>query len=143
MRRTAPHEARPAEPLTAGLDILETASTHAAAPTPRHHTDVLREKTVIKEHEVIREGPGSMHKEVELETDIQRNTVQPPTTLGNIPSGTPSRVNPRTGKPLSLPQPLSLQPRDPSPIQTDYGLPDQGQLIREEHEEVSFHPVSS
>lgn len=75
-----------------------------------------------------------------METEIERNTVQPPTTMGNVPTATPSRVNPRTGKPLSLPQPLSLQPRDPSPIQTEYGPPDQGQLIREEHEEVGHDP---
>lgn len=138
MRRTAPHDGRPAEPLTAGLDILETASTHAAAPTPRVHTDITREKTVIKEHEYVKEGPTGSHKEVEMETEIERNAVHPPTMA---PTHTPSRVNPRTGKMLSIPQPLSLQPRDPSPIQTDYGLPEAGQLIREEHEEVSLAAI--
>ena len=142
MRRTTPRDQRPAEPLTAGLDILETASTHAAAPTPRHsHTDITREKTVIKEHELVKEGPTGSHKEVDITEEIERNTVQPPATMGNVPTATPSRVNPRTGKPLSLPQPLSLQPRDPSPIQIDYDLSDSGQLIREEHEEVSAYEV--
>jgi hypothetical protein len=49
----------------------------------------------------------------------------------------PTRVNPRTGKPLSLPKPLSLSPHDPSPIQEQGGNGFSPQLIREEHEEVS------
>lgn len=59
-----------------------------------------------------------------------------------VPAPTVTRVNPRTGKPLSIPQPLSLTPRDMSPIQIPADAPG-GQLIREEHEEVNYSTSSS
>ena len=47
------------------------------------------------------------------------------------------RINPRTGKPLTLPQPLSLSPHEMSPIRTEAEVPPGSQMIREEHEEAS------
>lgn len=48
-----------------------------------------------------------------------------------------TRINPRTGKPLTIPHALSAQ--SISPIQTEHGFGDRpSHLIREEHEEVSY-----
>lgn len=49
-----------------------------------------------------------------------------------------TRINPRTGKPLTMPAPLSLAPQAPSPIVTEPELPPGSQMIREETEEVSW-----
>lgn len=48
-----------------------------------------------------------------------------------------TRINPRTGKPLTIPHALSAQSM--SPIQTEHDFGDQpSHLVREEHEEVSY-----
>ncbi|WVF67946.1 hypothetical protein IAT40_002708 [Kwoniella sp. CBS 6097] len=194
------------------------APTMGVAPTAvGPHTDIRREKQIIKEREVIREGPINRHKEVTIEDELTRDmvtevppgTLPPGTMAGTIPSisvvpptvvGTPgpgsgdladapatvvaagsgtsaapppstvplpiavptaeptaastapppttapppaptsSRVNPRTGKPLTLPPPLSTHSM--SPIQTDYNYAAQptNHLIREEHEEIIQRP---
>jgi hypothetical protein len=62
-------------------------------------------------------------------------TVIETAPAATAPSST-TRINPRTGKALSIPQPLSLTPQDMSPINTPADGPGP-QLIREEHEEVS------
>lgn len=50
-----------------------------------------------------------------------------------------TRINPRTGKPLVMPKPLSLSPHPLSPIVPEIGEgPIDGQMIQEEHEEVSL-----
>jgi hypothetical protein len=127
---------------------------HALEPTPRRpNTDVTREKTVIKEREVITDGPSGRHKEKEVEDVLERDMVTGP-GLGDarltdvpvdaagipLPASQPSsagaRINPRTGKPLSIPKPLSLSPHQPSPVIPFPDVPVGSQLIREEHEEV-------
>lgn len=112
----------------------------------------VKETTDIKEHEVVK-GPAGTIKEIDRE--IEHTVVGPgagtsaPTAItvsavdetvetapaAPAPAST-TRVNPRTGKPLSVPPPLSLTPRDMSPIPTPADGPGP-QLIREEHEEVS------
>lgn len=152
MQRTKP---RSQDGLQAPDTPLEEMSVKGITATPRRpNTDITREKTVIKEREVIREGPSGRHKERETEDELERDMVTnvPPaipvgTPAGPVPAGAmsnvppasaaPTRVNPRTGKPLSLPKPLSLSPHDPSPIQEQSGNAFSPQLIREEHEEVS------
>lgn len=137
------------------------------------HTDVSHEKTIIKDREFIRDGPGGHTKEHTMEEEIERDVVNHPgsgqagkstsllakqTTVSdsatelepnvepeNIPSkaqapshastASNGKINPRTGKPLSIPAPLSLTPRDMSPITSPHVQ--EPQLIREEHEEVS------
>lgn len=118
------------------------------------------EKVVHKEHQHITEGPGGVVKDIDITEEIQQTSgpagtsesIVPPSTSGTVPAvgqtadtapatasapaPTVTRVNPRTGKPLSIPQPLSLTPRDMSPIEIPPDAPG-GQLIREEHEEVS------
>ncbi|KAL7422817.1 hypothetical protein Q5752_002113 [Cryptotrichosporon argae] len=255
-------------------DADELASTRGLGPTPRPtprgpNTDITREKTYIKEREVIREGPSGHHREYEKEDNVELDlvtTVPPPGTgapwpvAGTVPPGTAagtmapppgtlagtgpagtfagtgapgnvpapgtvgepvtvvatgpggtiaatgdaaeallhpddathdplsavadephhahagtvlpagatvhpsvvgagtthpwpgsvhpsaagSRINPRTGKPLTIPAPLSLKPTQPSPIVTEQlGDPaDNGQMIREEHEEAISHPLN-
>lgn len=111
----------------------------------------------IKEHEVIT-GPGGIIKETDRE--IERTVAGPgvgtsvptagtvsavdETIVETVPaaSSTTTRVDPRTGKALSIPKPLSLTPQDMSPINTpaDAAGP---QLIREEHEEVSLYRFGS
>lgn len=122
-------------------DVLSVAPLQ---PTARHpNTDVTREKTVIKEREVIHDGPDGHHKEKETEDVIERDMVTAP-DAANIalpPSVASSggggvKINPRTGKPLSMPKPLSLSPRDMSPIFPVPDVPPGSQMIREEHEEV-------
>lgn len=149
MRRTENGNNRP-------VNDIDHASINAQA-TPHFGQDILREKTTIKEHEVIREGHShdghSHHGGNDHYDDGHRHptfdmgTQSPAAAPGGIvitettPGGgtTVTKINPRTGKPLTLPQPLSLQPRDPSPIETTYGdAADGGQLVREEHEEVSL-----
>ncbi|OCF45693.1 hypothetical protein I317_00596 [Kwoniella heveanensis CBS 569] len=195
------------------------APTMGVAPTAvGAHTDIRREKQIIKEREVIREGPVNRHKEVTIEDELTRDMVTevppgtlppdtvagtlvppsvapPPTVMGTpgpgsggladapvtvVPTGsgtsappppstvplpiavptadptaagtvpppattappapTSSRVNPRTGKPLTLPPPLSTHSM--SPIQTEYNYTAQptNHLIREEHEEIVQRP---
>lgn len=119
-------------------------------------------KDHIHEHEIIT-GPGGIIKETDRE--IERTVAGPSTftsdltaadgtilavdetVVENVPAATaaPStttttRINPRTGKSLSIPKPLSLTPQNMSPINTpaDGSGP---QLIREEHEEVSPIPM--
>lgn len=119
------------------------------------------EKITHKETEHITQGPGGTVKDIEITEEIEKTSgpagtsesIVPPSTstVGTVtaveetadaapavsaPAPTVTRVNPRTGKPLSIPQPLSLTPRDMSPIQITPDAPG-GQLIREEHEEVS------
>jgi hypothetical protein len=227
MQRTKPRSSNGLPAPETVLDETEELSVRAISATPRRpNTDVTREKTVIKEREVIREGPSGRHKEHETEDIVERDmitqappgSVVPPgtvaatapagtvpatvpavTAVGNLPPGTivgnsvpgtlapgtvvndsvpdthvpgtiggtaapgtmlgdpagtvsggsggagsgggsvaGTRINPRTGKPLSLPKPLSLSPRDMSPIQPEVVQSDLGpQMIREEHEEVS------
>ena len=68
------------------------------------------------------------------EKEVPASAVIPADTL---PSGKTVRINPRTGKPITMPKPLSLSPHDMSPIQTEADVPAGSQMIREEHEEVS------
>nr|XP_019051135.1 hypothetical protein I302_01584 [Kwoniella bestiolae CBS 10118]OCF30065.1 hypothetical protein I302_01584 [Kwoniella bestiolae CBS 10118] len=214
-------------PLPTPAPALTTIGTPAptmlpptVAPTTiGPNTDIRREKQVIKEREVIREGPvGGRHKEVTIVDELEKDmvTTVPPGSLppGSIPvvtstvppgsaapgtvfakeenvavtavptapgsggaaaSGTSqlppptvplsisvptavptaagpgtippptapasSRVNPRTGKPLTLPAPLSTHSM--SPIQTESGMaqPTVPHLIREEHEEIISRPA--
>lgn len=108
------------------------------------------EKVHHKEHDHIVQGPnGTVIKDIDIEEDIERvaggTSHFPSHTSGTAPAlesvaeiGTAptmaTRINPRTGKALSIPKPLSLTPQDMSPIvPVDQGG---GQLIREEHEEV-------
>ncbi|WVQ86046.1 hypothetical protein IAT38_008214 [Cryptococcus sp. DSM 104549] len=60
--------------------------------------------------------------------------------MGDPPATAPSaRINPRTGKPISMPPMLAPTPF--SPIKTDYlGDNQPSHLIREEHEEIIQHP---
>ncbi|KAK8850475.1 hypothetical protein IAR55_004393 [Kwoniella newhampshirensis] len=173
-----------------------TLGTPGIAPTRiGHNTDVTREKTVIKEREVVREGPFGRHKEVDFATEVDKDMVtevpparsaaapstvtgtagpgtvgmtdlpglttgmshNPPSTVPPAslvptagasapatPTGpitaTPMRMNPRTGKPLTVPAALSAHSM--SPIQTEYNYGDQpsNQLVREEHEEIIQRP---
>lgn len=142
---------------------MDNASTRAQG-TPHFGQDIIREKTTTREHEIIREGhshDGHSHHggddvrhptfDLPDQSPLPVQMTVPPMSM-TTPSGggviitettpgggtTVTRVNPRTGKSLTMPQPLSLQPRDSSPIQTTYGdAADGGQLVREEHEEVS------
>lgn len=140
------------------MDTLDP-NVAALAPTARRpNTDVTREKTVIKEREVIHDGPSGHHKERETEDVIERDMLTHPPVpsavdqpLPPIPGATeiplppsaPSsigggvKINPRTGKPLSMPKPLSLSPHNMSPIVPIPDAPAGSQMIREEHEEVS------
>jgi len=110
---------------------------------------VPTEKIIHKEHDHIVQGPnGTVVKDIDIEEEIERvagGTPHPiPQSGGTAPviesvaetvaPTMATRINPRTGKPLSIPKPLSLTPQDMSPIiPVDNGG---GQLIREEHEEV-------
>lgn len=59
-----------------------------------------------------------------------------------VPSPASRRVNPRTGKPLTMPQPLSLSPHPMSPIVPEYGPESAGNhTIQEEHEEVRISSI--
>lgn len=113
------------------------------------------EKITHKEHDHIVEGPnGSVVKDIDIEETIEKL----PGHAGMSPSippsgGTPpvietvtesvsaptmaTRINPRTGKPLSIPKPLSLTPQEMSPIVPETVADVGGQMIREIHEEVS------
>ena len=54
----------------------DALSVHAMGPTPkRPNTDITREKTVIKEREVITDGPSGRHREKEVEDVIERDMV--------------------------------------------------------------------
>ncbi|WWC65105.1 uncharacterized protein I303_107719 [Kwoniella dejecticola CBS 10117] len=216
-------------PIPALTSIGTPAPTIGVVPTTvGPNTDIRREKQVIKEREVIREGPvGGRHKEVTVVDEIEKDmvTTVPPGSLpaGSMPPGsvplvtatlppgsaappgsvvppgtvlaeeenvavtavptapgsggaaasgtshTPpptvslpiavptavptaappgtappplTRLNPRTGKPLTIPPALSAH--SISPIQTDYdpNPPAPSHLIREEHEEIIQHPAS-
>lgn len=59
-----------------------------------------------------------------------------PGTGAAIPSPNATRINPRTGKPLMMPKPLSLSPHPMSPIVPEYPDAAGGGLISETHEEV-------
>lgn len=62
-------------------------------------------------------------------------------TSGDVAVSIPTkmRLNPRTGKPLSMPKPLSLSPHPMSPIVDEIDAdPSGGQLVHEEHEEVKL-----
>lgn len=141
---------------------------HSIKPTPiGPNTDVTREKTVIKERELVRDGPGGHVQEVEKEEEIERDMVTQPVAsvagmsgphphalstgytaqtvimkstevadASAVPVVASTKVNPRTGKPLTVPAPLPLTPRDMSPIDTPTMAAAPGQMIREEHEEV-------
>ena len=61
-----------------------------------------------------------------------------------VPSPSAPRLNPRTGKPLSMPNLLSLSPHPMSPIVDELdAAPVGGQLVHEEHEEVKLVQTSS
>lgn len=147
MRRTNPPVV--AETVVGDDEMLSVKAIH---PTPRgRNTDITREKTVIKEREVLRQGPDGRFKEVDMEEELERDmvthdappvqTLVPPATTmlpsSVSPAKATTRINPRTGKPLSIPTPLSLSPHNMSPIQEAATQHPGGQLIREEHEEVS------
>jgi hypothetical protein len=99
------------------------------------------EKVTHTEHDHIVQRPnGTIVEDIDIVEETERvagGTSHP----GSHASGTgaaptmATRINPRTGKALSIPKPLSLTPQEMSPIvPIDQGG---GQLIREEHEEVS------
>ncbi|WVQ95510.1 hypothetical protein IAU59_002607 [Kwoniella sp. CBS 9459] len=194
---------------TPGPTVMDTpAPTMGVAPTAiGPHTDVRREKQIIKEREVIREGPVNRHKEVTIEDELTRDmvtevppgtvigTLPPPTVIGtpgpgsgeladvpatvvatgsgmspapppstvplpiSVPTADPtaagtgappattappaptsSRVNPRTGKPLTLPPPLSMHSMSPIQTESNYAAQPTNHLIREEHEEIIQRP---
>jgi hypothetical protein len=179
MARTAPLPVSQPIPAATGLDDgLHVRDLHPTAIGP--NTDVTREKTVIKEREVVTKGPGGRHRKHETEDVIERDYAtgpghstgvtaisgtHPDTVLGTVPGSEPgtnvlanipvdaagiplpasqpssvgSRLNPRTGKPLSIPKPLSLSPHNMSPINPVADVLPGTQIIREEHEEVSQH----
>ncbi|WWD20657.1 hypothetical protein CI109_105133 [Kwoniella shandongensis] len=159
--------------------------THEIGPTAvGPNTDVTREKTIIKEREVVREGPFGRHKEVQTAQEINRDMVtevppagsvpvpatvapgstgmadvpvtatgishDPPSTVppgSKIPTNAtapptvaPTRINPRTGKPLTIPTALSTHSMSPIRSEYNYGDPSAPQLIREEHEEIVQRP---
>jgi hypothetical protein len=110
------------------------------------------EKVHHKEHDHIVQGPnGTIIKDIDIEEEIERvagsggtshhtahhsgiapadETVAETTSAPTMAT----RINPRTGKALSIPKPLSLTPQEMSPIvPVDQGG---GQMIREIHEEV-------
>jgi hypothetical protein len=113
------------------------------------------EKITHTEHDHIVEGPGgNVVKDIDIEETIEKVSGPAGTSLSIPPSGgTPpaiapvaesvsaptmaTRINPRTGKPLSIPKPLSLTPQDMSPIVPETMADVGGQMIREIHEEVS------
>lgn len=143
---------RQGSPTASEIDEIEHASMKAVHATPHGpNTDITREKTILKEHEVIREGPGGRHVDHEHEEEIERDmvtTLPPPgvnpasfplpPSVGVTPDPGPVRINPRTGKPLTLPAPLSLNPTAMSPIVPEPDVPPGSQMIRETHEEVSL-----
>ncbi|WVR08584.1 hypothetical protein IAU60_005639 [Kwoniella sp. DSM 27419] len=121
------------------------------------NTDIRREKQIIKEREVIRDGPSGRHKEITIENELQRDVVTddppvamvvpvaPATAIGtpvqgqggsNAGSVPAPRINPRTGKPLTVPPVLS--PHAMSPIQPELGSSQKlgDYLMKEEHEEI-------
>jgi hypothetical protein len=133
------------------VDVNDTSSTTGLpSTTPLAATRPFREKTVLKEREVIREGRPVLMEETKVtetttqtgpaameEFKVVETTVNGVPTTAHVPStGSGSsgavRINPRTGKPITLPGLLS--PHPPSPIRTE--PPQEPQLIREEHEEV-------
>lgn len=173
MARTTPTTITQPAPAPPPIDNngVNVRNLHPTAAGP--NTDVTREKTVIKEREVVTNGPGGKHREHETEDVIERDyatgpghgtdiTAVPGTQPGIVPGSEPGtnvlanvpvdaagiplpasqpsssggRINPRTGKPLSIPKPLSLSPHAMSPINPQSDAPG-GRLIREEHEEVS------
>ena len=175
-RTAAPIAAQPLPAVAVVDDGLHVRNLHPTAVGP--NTDVTREKTFIKEREVVTNGPGGRHREHETEDVVERDYAtgpdhgtgitaipgtQPSTVLGTVPGPEPgtnvlanvpvdaagiplpasqassagSRLNPRTGKPLSIPKPLSLSPQAMSPINPISDAPPGTQIIREEHEEVS------
>jgi len=85
-----------------------------------------------------------VHERTKIQTGDQAADIPLPLSgPSSAGSGGPVRINPRTGKPITLPAPLSLVPHDPSPIQEEARDPaNGGQLIREEHEEVSCDTLS-
>ena len=113
MQRTKP---RSADGLQAAEDD-EAISTKAVAVTP-----VAGEK--IASTEMISEA-------------VAVGTSASP-AAADVPLPSATRINPRTGKPLTIPQPLSLSPHKMSPIVPEPDLgPTGSQMIREETEEVS------
>lgn len=109
------------------------------------------ERVTHKEHDHIVHRPnGTIVEDIDIEEEVERvagGTSHPAShASGTVPVlesvaeiGTAptmaTRINPRTGKPLSIPKPLSLTPQEMSPIvPVNVGG---GQLIREVHEEVS------
>ncbi|KAK4686714.1 hypothetical protein P7C73_g3410, partial [Tremellales sp. Uapishka_1] len=147
----------------------EAMSTNAVGgPTPRLGTmDRFREKTILKEREIIREGPAGRVTPTTLTdirgTDNGGTTVPPDATLapgmtahtapygaadpggaspavGSVAPSIP-RTDPRTGKALTVPAPLALTPHVMSPIVPEANPSgSHGQLIREEHEEIIQRP---
>ena len=120
-------------------DLDHLSSIAVDTPMQTHH-DITREKTTIKEH--IHDGPGHLTEQEEnIERDISHggpgmspaDILLPPSASSS--GGAVTKINPRTGKPLTLPPPLSLSPRDPVPI---VPMPNAGtgQMISETHEEV-------
>jgi hypothetical protein len=114
------------------------------------------EKVTHKEHDHIVQRPnGTIVEDIDIVEETERvagGTSHPAShisgtaplesvaEIGTAPTMA-TRINPRTGKALSIPKPLSLTPQDMSPIvPIDQGG---GQLIREEHEEVSCGVLDS
>ncbi|WVN89721.1 uncharacterized protein L203_104951 [Cryptococcus depauperatus CBS 7841] len=141
---------------------LPTIASMANGPS----SNGSREKTVIREREIVRDGPHGK-KEVVFEEDLEKVATEaggfmdPATIAATLPHGTvigthapasvipsrtmgdpsvmgspapSSRVNPRTGKPLSMPALLSQHGMTAS------GAPEQ--LVREEHEEIVSRPTN-
>lgn len=142
------------------MTALAQCHAHTNAVESLMKPATVHEHSDVKEHEVVK-GPAGTIKEIDREEEIERTVAGPGAGTSAPTAGTVSaveetvetapaasapalstRINPRTGKPLSIPKPLSLAPRDMSPIQTPADGSG-GQLIREEHEEVSQYRLPS
>jgi len=115
------------------------------------------ERVTHKEHDHIVHRPnGTIVDDIDIEEEVERvaggtshsashasgttPVLESVAEIGTAPTMA-TRINPRTGKPLSIPKPLSLTPQEMSPIvPVNVGG---GQLIREVHEEVSRDVLSS
>lgn len=105
-------------PVTVAVDGLVEETSRVPRPMG-NYTDVVRERTVQKEREVIREGPGYHHKEVDREDIHSKDHEHDDLACLGLPSGqtnatatsnlpldglaSPVRINPHTGRPLTTP----------------------------------------
>ncbi|ORX41083.1 hypothetical protein BD324DRAFT_678476 [Kockovaella imperatae] len=81
--------------------------------------------------------PTKRHHHEEELANVPATTWEGEAVTGPI-DGAPAtvRINPRTGKPVSMPKPLSLSPHEMSPIREEGNVPPGSQMIREETEEI-------